>query len=73
MLRVLRLAQDQGIEGWSSPTESSPDYNGPATLRATLHELGATGLYLFVNQDIELPDAAPASIPQAAASPPVSG
>jgi uncharacterized SAM-binding protein YcdF (DUF218 family) len=73
MLRVLRLAQDQGIEGWSSPTESSPDYNGPATLRATIYELGATALYLFVNQDIDLPDAEPASIPQAASSPPVSG
>jgi uncharacterized SAM-binding protein YcdF (DUF218 family) len=73
MLRVLRLAQDQGIEGWSSPTEASPDYNGPATLRATLHELGATGLYLFVNQDIDLPDSGPASAPQTTASPPVSG
>jgi uncharacterized SAM-binding protein YcdF (DUF218 family) len=73
MLRVLRLAQDQGIEGWSSPTESSPDYNGPATLRATFHELGATGLYLFVNQDVDLPGPAPASTPKATASPPVSG
>jgi uncharacterized SAM-binding protein YcdF (DUF218 family) len=73
MLRVLRLAQDQGIEGWSSPTEISPDYNGPATLRATLHELGATGLYLFVNQDVDSPDPAPASTPETTASPPVSG
>ena len=73
MLRVLRLAQDQGIEGWSSPTESSPDYNGPATLRATIYELGATALYLFVNQDIAVPDSAPASVPQTTSSPPVSG
>lgn len=73
MLRVLRLAQDQGIEGWSSPTEASPDYNGPATLRATIYELGATELYFFVNQDIDLPDPAPASTPQTTASPPISG
>ena len=73
MLRVLRLAQDQGIEGWSSPTESSPDYNGPATFRATLPELGETALYFFVNQEIDLPTPAPASTPRTTASPPASG
>jgi uncharacterized SAM-binding protein YcdF (DUF218 family) len=76
MLRVLRLAQDEGIQGWSSPTEISPDYNGPAMFRATLHELGATGLYLLVNQDTELPDLAPASTPTptapASTSPPTA-
>ena len=73
MLRVLRLAQDQGIEGWSSPTETSPDYNGPAMLRATLHELGATALYLLVTQDMDAFDTAPAPTPTAAPSAPASG
>ena len=51
MLRVLRLAQDQDIEGWASPTETSPDDLDP-TLRwdSTLHELGAFGLYFLIEQ-----------------------
>lgn len=72
MLRVLRLAQDEGIEGWSSPTETSPDYNGPAMFHATLHELGATALYLLVNQDTELPDLGPATTPTPSESAPPS-
>ena len=51
MLRVLRLAQDQDIEAWASPTETSPDDIDP-NLRwdSTLHELGAFGLYFLVEQ-----------------------
>lgn len=70
MLRVLRLAQDQGIVGWSSPTDTSPDSNLPAMFRATLHELGATGLYLLVSQDTDLSDPAPTTPPTSA---PASG
>lgn len=73
MLRVLRLAQDEGIEGWSSPTDTSPDDKGPAMLRALLHELGATGLYLFVNQDTDFSDPAAAPNPSATASAPTPG
>ncbi len=73
MLRVLRLAQDEGIEAWSSPTDTSPDDRGPAMLRALLHELGATGLYLFVNQDADLSDPAPDAIPSPTASAAASG
>jgi uncharacterized SAM-binding protein YcdF (DUF218 family) len=69
MLRVLRLAQDQGIEGWSSPTETSPDDKGSAMFRALLHELGATGLYLFVNQDTDLSDPQTVPVPPPSASP----
>jgi uncharacterized SAM-binding protein YcdF (DUF218 family) len=68
MLRVLRLAQDQGIEGWSSPTDTSPDDRGAAMYRAILHELGATALYVFVDQDSDLPDSPPAATPSIAPS-----
>lgn len=68
MLRVLRLAQDQGIEGWSSPTDTSPDDRGAAMFRAILHELGATALYLFIKQDSDLPDPPPAALPPATSS-----
>jgi uncharacterized SAM-binding protein YcdF (DUF218 family) len=52
MLRVLLLAEDAGIEGWASPTDTSPDDTDPQ-LRwdSTLHELGALGLYLLVGQE----------------------
>jgi uncharacterized SAM-binding protein YcdF (DUF218 family) len=69
MLRVLRVAQDQGIEAWSSPTETSPD-DIDATLlyKSMVHELGGLSLYLFVNADpdtIAAPTAAPAGSPGA--------
>jgi uncharacterized SAM-binding protein YcdF (DUF218 family) len=51
MLRVLRLAADQGIEGWGSPTETSPTDLDPALRTdSTVHELGAMGLYFFFEQ-----------------------
>jgi uncharacterized SAM-binding protein YcdF (DUF218 family) len=48
MLRVLRMAHDQGIVGYGSPTTTSPsDSNSNSRLAATLHELGALGLYFL--------------------------
>jgi len=52
MLRVLRLAQDQGIEAWASPATTSPDDIDPdLVFNSMVHELGAMGLYAFVNED----------------------
>ena len=65
MLRVLRLAQDQDIEAWASPTETSPDDIDPDLhWDSTLHELGAFALYFAVEQSH--------SAVQKAATPPVS-
>jgi uncharacterized SAM-binding protein YcdF (DUF218 family) len=48
MLRVLRIAKDLGIEAYGSPTTTSPLADDPGrTLRATLHELGALGVYFI--------------------------
>ena len=48
MLRVLRIAKDQGIDAFGSPTRTSPlDANPPERLRATAHELGALALYFL--------------------------
>jgi uncharacterized SAM-binding protein YcdF (DUF218 family) len=48
MLRVLRIARDQGVEAFGSPTRTSPiDSNPSERLRATLHEVGALGLYFL--------------------------
>ncbi len=52
MLRVLRVAQDQGIEAWSSPTETSPDDTNPdLSYKSMVHELGAMAQYVFINAD----------------------
>jgi hypothetical protein len=46
MLRVLRIATDQGIEAWGSPTPVSPADTDPgARIEAVLHELGALAIY----------------------------
>ena len=51
MLRVLRMADDEGIVGWGSPTTTSPiDRDPVARLDATVHELGALAIY-FVTGD----------------------
>jgi uncharacterized SAM-binding protein YcdF (DUF218 family) len=51
MLRVLRLAADEGIEAWGSPTQTSPtDLDPAARSESTIHELGALGLYFFFEQ-----------------------
>jgi uncharacterized SAM-binding protein YcdF (DUF218 family) len=49
MLRVLRMAADDGITAWGSPTGSSPIENDPiGRVDATIHELGALALYFLV-------------------------
>ncbi len=54
MLRVLRMAADLGIEGFGSPTTTSPAMADPATrFQATLHELGALGVYFVTGGDPE--------------------
>jgi uncharacterized SAM-binding protein YcdF (DUF218 family) len=56
MLRVLRLAQDQGIEGWSSPTDTSPDDTNATLFRNSMvHEFLGLGQYLFLNADSDSP------------------
>ncbi|HET9344073.1 MAG TPA: YdcF family protein [Candidatus Limnocylindrales bacterium] len=48
MLRVLRIARDQGVEAFGSPTRTSPIDSSPSErLRATVHEVGALGLYFL--------------------------
>jgi uncharacterized SAM-binding protein YcdF (DUF218 family) len=48
MLRVLRIARDQGIDAFGSPTRTSPIDSSPSErLRATIHEVGALGLYFL--------------------------
>jgi hypothetical protein len=60
MLRVLRLAEDQDIEAWASPTETSPDDINPhLRWNSTLHELGAFGLYFLIEQSNNAPSATP--------------
>lgn len=46
MLRVLRIAIDQGIVAWGSPTATSPSDAEPASrASAVVHELGALAIY----------------------------
>jgi uncharacterized SAM-binding protein YcdF (DUF218 family) len=62
MLRVLRLAADQGIVAWSSPTDTSPtDLDPNLHFDSVVHEVGAMGLYLLVEQAGA--DASPAANP----------
>ena len=49
MLRVLRMAADEGITAWGSPTTTSPIEHDPhGQVDATLHELGALAQYFLV-------------------------
>ena len=49
MLRVLRMAADEGITAWGSPTATSPiEHDPPGQVDATLHELGALVQYFLV-------------------------
>ena len=49
MLRVLRMAADDGITAWGSPTRTSPLENDAGRrVDATLHELGALAQYFLV-------------------------
>jgi uncharacterized SAM-binding protein YcdF (DUF218 family) len=67
MLRVLRMASDQGIVAFGSPTTTSPsDANPQQRLAATIHELGGLGLYFLAGNEAPgdfgpAGDAAPAS------------
>lgn len=48
MLRVLRMATDQGIKAWGSPTTTSPTDTDPARHRAAvIHELEGLLAYYF--------------------------
>jgi vancomycin permeability regulator SanA len=51
MLRVLRIARDQGITAWGSPTDTSPtDSTFENRLEATVHEIGALALYFVAEE-----------------------
>jgi uncharacterized SAM-binding protein YcdF (DUF218 family) len=51
MLRVLRIARDQGIAAYGSPTATSPtDLTFVSRADATVHELGALALYFVSGQ-----------------------
>jgi uncharacterized SAM-binding protein YcdF (DUF218 family) len=48
MLRVLRMARDEGIDAWGSPTTTSPIENDTVgRMDATIHELGALAGYFL--------------------------
>ena len=60
MLRVLRMAADLGVEGYGSPAPDSPVMTDPvARLQATVHELGALGVYFVTGGDPEAGPNAP--------------
>ena len=51
MLRVLRMAADDGITAWGSPTTTSPiEADAGGRLDATLHELGALAQYFILGR-----------------------
>ncbi len=51
MLRVLRMAADEGIEGYGSPTRTSPiERDVTARLDAVRHELGALAVYFVTGE-----------------------
>jgi uncharacterized SAM-binding protein YcdF (DUF218 family) len=51
MLRVLRMAEDEGIEGYGSPTRTSPlERDIAARLDAVVHELGALAIYFATGE-----------------------
>jgi uncharacterized SAM-binding protein YcdF (DUF218 family) len=69
MLRVLRMAADQGIEAWGSPTNTSPADTDPTMhFDALMHELGALAEYGFLDSHDPLPTANPAATASPAAT-----
>jgi len=51
MLRVLRMASDDGITAWGSPTTTSPiETDAMGRVDATLHELGALAQYFVLGR-----------------------
>jgi uncharacterized SAM-binding protein YcdF (DUF218 family) len=56
MLRVLRMARDQGLTSFGSPTTTSPiDADLMSRADATLHELGALAFYFLTGAGFEGP------------------
>ena len=53
MLRVLRIAHDEGLEAYGSPTTTSPSDVAPGRLESATHELAALAVY-FVAGDAPL-------------------
>jgi uncharacterized SAM-binding protein YcdF (DUF218 family) len=52
MLRVLRMAADEGITAWGSPTRTSPiETDLAGQVNATVHELGALAWYFLTGGD----------------------
>ena len=48
MLRVLRMARDQGVTAYGSPTTTSPTESSVVEqLKDTVHEIGGLGLYFL--------------------------
>jgi uncharacterized SAM-binding protein YcdF (DUF218 family) len=53
MLRVLRIARDEGIAAFGSPTATSPsDSTLDDRIRATVHELGGLSLYFVSGETL---------------------
>jgi len=51
MLRVLRMAADEGIQGYGSPTRTSPLERDPAArVDAMVHELAAMAVYFVTGE-----------------------
>jgi uncharacterized SAM-binding protein YcdF (DUF218 family) len=51
MLRVLRIARDQGMTAYGSPTDTSPtDASLGNRLEATVHEIGGLALYFVAEE-----------------------
>jgi uncharacterized SAM-binding protein YcdF (DUF218 family) len=56
MLRVLRMARDQGLTSYGSPTTTSPiDADVTSRADATLHELGALAFYFITGAGFDPP------------------
>jgi uncharacterized SAM-binding protein YcdF (DUF218 family) len=54
MLRVLRMAADEGIRAYGSPTRTSPiEADLRSKLGATVHELGALAAYLVAGGSLD--------------------
>ena len=63
MLRVLRMAKDQGILAWGSPTQTSPmDLEADRRQKAMLHEMAGLAVY-YLGGGRLFDDAATASNP----------
>ncbi len=70
MLRVLRMASDQGIEAWGSPATDSPADTDPTMhFDALVHELGALAEYSFLESHQPAVTPAPSPSPSTAPSP----